>query len=614
MHADSGSNMPHDSRAAEQSASTLTMSFATVARREAISVLKRLVLVFVLVAVPLVGILRYAAFQQKNEELTAAFISTVSYSVALNDTFQIQRAIEGFRRELGAESITLEEVKEKGMKWASTEVKGAARFPHQQIIDLKAPEAMDAEQSFRVTLIVPLPVLSMLAEVGLLFLLSLSIFWFLSAQVLSLANRLSRPILALSAEFEAGQVSCSTSSAVTEIEVLRARVKEYEQRLTENNKRISDAELQEEKARIAHQVAHDIRSPLVVFNMINELLPDAPEETRRMFKNAAQRVHDIANDLIRRFTKQTLALTLPALEIRMLSDLIDDAIAEKRIQVSGQRHIVINTDFSRAYGLFVELSSPSNILRAISNILNNSIDAFGESGGSITVSLDGDRDTCQVAIADTGRGIPEEVLLRLGHERISFGKSTSLSGSGIGVLQVKDAVDSEGGDMKIESEEGVGTTVKLRFPRVQPPSWFVPAISLTSRTTIVSVDDDPSIHEVWAARVSALSKEFPDLRHRIFHSTQGAGAWAKYLESSFGDVLFLVDYEFRDSEESGVDFILGLPLHVRSVLVTSKSHDPLLLNRLQQNSVQMVSKQAATLLPIVLQPSLPNRVHPELHV
>ncbi len=587
------------------SPSAITKSFASVAQREAEKVLRRLVLVFTLVAVPFVGIYRYASFQQKNTELATAFMSSVSFAIALNDTFQIERAMEGFRRELGAESIALKALSNASMTWSTGQNEGTTLVPFRQDIDLEASDSGIDGQRFRLSLVVPFPVVSILVEVGFLFLLALTTFWFLSKQILSLVNRLSEPIVDLSAELEAGQVSSDGSSSVTEIEVLRARVKEYEVRLSENSKRISDAEIQEEKARIAHQVAHDIRSPLVVFNMINELLPDAPEETRRMLKNAAQRVHDIANDLIQRVTKKSTTLSLPSITTFMLTDLIEGAIAEKRIQISGQREISIQADFSRAYGIFFELASPSNILRAFSNVLNNSIDAFDEEGGNITVSLDSNREAFQVAIADDGCGIPAEVLARLGTERITFGKTASQSGSGIGVLQVKDAVESEGGEMQIESEEGVGTTVRLRFPCAQAPAWFVPSLILTEQTTVVSVDDDPSIHEVWATRIPA--------RHRIFHSLESAAAWAKYLEPSFGDVLFLVDYEFRESKETGLDFILGLPSHVRSILVTSRSSDPVLLKRLQQTSVPMIPKQAAILVPLELQSEQHTPSRPELH-
>jgi signal transduction histidine kinase len=592
-----------------------TGTFESVARYEAVRVLKRLLLVFTLIAVPLVGAYRYFALHQQNKDLATAFMSSISYSIALNDTFQIERAIEGFRDELGANSILIQEEKEAGARWVAVSPTRAKYFLHEQEILFRSEGFNGGDRLFKILLVVPFPLGSMFYQLGLTLLIALTMFLFLSKQILSLMKRLSQPIVDLSDELASGFVAATGLSAITEIEVLRGRVKSYEQKLKENAQQLSALTVQEEKARIAHQVAHDIRSPLVVFNMINELLPDAPEDKRRILRLAAQRVHDIANDLIQKVgVPQTNAPSSGA-EILMLSDLVDTVVSEKRMQIPDEDQVMIHADLKDAYGAFVELSSASRILRAISNGLNNAIDSLSTEGGVVKVSMRSWGTFHEIEIADNGCGIPASILRRLGAERLTFGPKKSGSGSGIGLMQIKEALEAEGGTMRIESEEGQGTVLSLSLPQASPPGWFVPTIHIKDGTTIVSVDDDPNIHQVWMHRMSALAVDGVKLFHKSFYSLEEAKFWLDDSELFRGDILCLVDYEFRgDVSTSALEFISSLPGHVRAILVTSRSQDPTLLKELASRSIQMIPKQGASFVEIALQSAPRNSFRPELRV
>ncbi len=67
-------------------------------------------------------------------------------------------------------------------------------------------------------------------------------------------------------------------------------------------------------------------------------------------------------------------------------------------------------------------------------------------------------------VTDDGPGMPEEVLRRVGTPFFS----TRTDGTGIGVSQCRRFVEGAGGDLKIGSIEGVGTTVSFTIPKAPP--------------------------------------------------------------------------------------------------------------------------------------------------
>jgi signal transduction histidine kinase len=100
------------------------------------------------------------------------------------------------------------------------------------------------------------------------------------------------------------------------------------------------------------------------------------------------------------------------------------------------------------------------------NLLNNAIPEV-PSGGSVTVkgSVEPDSKNIIFSVTDTGRGMSLEVLESLFTNRVISRKH---GGTGLGTRIVKDVVDAHGGWIKVESEEGKGTTFVFSLPFEQP--------------------------------------------------------------------------------------------------------------------------------------------------
>jgi PAS domain S-box-containing protein len=102
------------------------------------------------------------------------------------------------------------------------------------------------------------------------------------------------------------------------------------------------------------------------------------------------------------------------------------------------------------------------LFNALYNLVNNAIPEIPR-GGSVTIrgSAEEDSDTISLAIADTGRGMPAEVRDRL---FTSQAISTKKTGTGLGTKIVKDVIVIHHGNIRVESEEGKGTTFHIQLP------------------------------------------------------------------------------------------------------------------------------------------------------
>jgi signal transduction histidine kinase len=86
--------------------------------------------------------------------------------------------------------------------------------------------------------------------------------------------------------------------------------------------------------------------------------------------------------------------------------------------------------------------------------------------GRILLSATRKRDLACIRVRDTGRGMAAAELARAG-ERFFRGEETATGGFGLGLSIAREAITAMGGDLSIESEPGVGTTVVMQLPGAQ---------------------------------------------------------------------------------------------------------------------------------------------------
>ncbi|MBP2472476.1 two-component system sensor histidine kinase MprB [Crossiella equi] len=102
---------------------------------------------------------------------------------------------------------------------------------------------------------------------------------------------------------------------------------------------------------------------------------------------------------------------------------------------------------------------PARLSRAVRNLLDNAA-KFSPPGGVVTVTTRGR----ELAVRDTGPGIPEEDLERVFERFYRSPSARSLPGSGLGLAIVGQVARGHGAEVRAERPSGGGTVVRLRFP------------------------------------------------------------------------------------------------------------------------------------------------------
>ncbi|MDD5298007.1 MAG: ATP-binding protein [Rhodocyclaceae bacterium] len=174
----------------------------------------------------------------------------------------------------------------------------------------------------------------------------------------------------------------------------------------------------------------------------------------RSGQSGALRVKEIISSL-RSFSRLDEAVEKPA----RLEEGLDDTLALLQHQIRKRIQVV------RDYRLNVSLPChPGQLNQVFMNILYNAIQAI-EGTGTITVSTRREADWAVVAISDTGRGIPAEILNRIFDPFFTTKKVGE--GTGLGLSISYGIIEKHGGRISVDSEVGQGTTFTLSIPLKQ---------------------------------------------------------------------------------------------------------------------------------------------------
>ncbi len=360
---------------------------------------------------------------------------------------------------------------------------------------------------------------------------------------------------------------------------------------------------------IASQVAHDIRSPLAALDSVVNRMGQLPEQDRVFMRSAINRIKDIANDLLQKNQEMVAASNVSGvnaaraatkggggetLSTQLLSSLLDPLITEKRLQFRSKIGIEIDGRIdARSYGLFAKIKA-TEFKRVVSNLINNAVEVLGEKG-SVVLSLSGQDNQIEITVRDNGKGIAPEVLAKLGQRGETHGKA---GGSGLGLYHARTSVELWGGAFRIESEVGKGTSVIMTLPQAPAPQWFVSTLSLLPGTSVVILDDDSSIHQIWQGRMDSLRVSEKQITVVHVSTPEQLRTWIQQNSAAAKQALYLADYELLGFQETGLMLIEELNLGPQSVLVTSRFEERQIMEGCKKLKVRLIPKGLAGFVPI----------------
>jgi len=209
---------------------------------------------------------------------------------------------------------------------------------------------------------------------------------------------------------------------------------------------------------LAAGVAHEIRNPLssikgfaTYFRQRYGGVPDDVKMADIMIQEV-DRLNRVITELLE--FSRPVALKRKAADaaglVRQVAETIEGQAREKGIDVQ----------MEVAPGLPPAFVDPDRMTQVLLNLFLNALAAM-EPGGVLSVGLDlQDERTLRISVADTGTGIPREDLGRVFDPYFT----TKPSGTGLGLAIVHRIVEAHGGDIRLESEPGRGTTFTILLP------------------------------------------------------------------------------------------------------------------------------------------------------
>lgn len=445
----------------------------------------------------------------------------------------------------------------------------------------------------------------------------LLIFSFLSILLIGLlmallARKLQRSItlpIAIMAErfkeklpqFTANEKMELSRSEIIEIrDILKSFLTTYERIEDYQKQEVKDAALRS-VALLAQQVAHDIRSPLAALSSADKGLSELPEDSRLLIRSAVSRIKDIANQLISK-TKWELKITgqqedtaaVEASSPQFVALLVESIVSEKRLEFSERKEIAIETQLSDdAINLFILVDS-IEFLRVLSNLINNGVDAL-TAAGRVSISVKENGSWVDIEIADNGKGIPVNVLNGLMVRGVTHGKSDGL---GLGLYNARQCSEKWGGSLSIRSEIGKGTSINLKLPKATKPKWHLDTILIRPNATVVIVDDDPSIHEIWKSKLRRLRLKQTSCNELHFYTVEEFFNWYGNNKDVIKDKLFLIDYDFGGASMTGLEVIKKLNIYESSILVTSRFDQKDILESCLANGIPLLPKSLVGSIPL----------------
>ena len=215
-------------------------------------------------------------------------------------------------------------------------------------------------------------------------------------------------------------------------------------------------------------VSHELRTPLTSIRTYAETISDTKEipiemesEFLRVIINESDRMTRIVQDLLElsRFDSGTSVLSVGRFS---LERSIRDVYAA--IALEAKRH-------DQELSLELEWRLPSirgdraRIEQVLMNIMSNAI-KYTPDGGKVDIFSGSAGGKVWVRIEDTGIGIPKEDLIRVFDRfyRVDKARSRESGGTGLGLSIAKEIITKHGGDIQIESTQGVGTSVTITLP------------------------------------------------------------------------------------------------------------------------------------------------------
>ena len=215
-------------------------------------------------------------------------------------------------------------------------------------------------------------------------------------------------------------------------------------------------------------ISHELKTPITALSLNSDALLEVKNEPDQVvrfadrIKQQAGRLNDLVQEIIN-LSKLQDADPLDVAKAVSLLEVVKEAIDQCETTAEA-RKISINLEKEDSATV---LGNRDQLVMAVHNLIENAIN-YSASGTNVTVVVEGDDEIAEITVKDQGIGIAQGEIDRIFERfyRVDPARSRATGGTGLGLSIVKHVAQNHGGEIKVWSAPGVGSTFSLRLPKI----------------------------------------------------------------------------------------------------------------------------------------------------
>jgi two-component system sensor histidine kinase SenX3 len=213
-------------------------------------------------------------------------------------------------------------------------------------------------------------------------------------------------------------------------------------------------------------ISHELKTPIQALSLNSDALLEIKDEPDKvvLFANKIKTQTIRLNDLVKEIINLSKIQDSDPLDMAHnveISNVIAEAVDQCEV-LAEARKILINLDGVQNA---VVVGNREQLVMAVHNLVENAIN-YSSEGTNVVISSKLDDGLIEILVKDQGLGIAEENLDRIFERfyRVDPARSRATGGTGLGLSIVKHVITNHGGEVKVWSSMGVGSTFAIRLP------------------------------------------------------------------------------------------------------------------------------------------------------
>ncbi|MCM0622368.1 sensor histidine kinase [Nocardioides bruguierae] len=231
--------------------------------------------------------------------------------------------------------------------------------------------------------------------------------------------------------------------------------------------RTRERRVEEVRRDFVANVSHELKTPVGAIRLLADAMEDAADDPDAVKRFAARMLTE--SDRLGKLVQQIIQLSRLQADDPLdepiavdLDEVIATAVDTSAMAAEDRRiHVLVGgVPGVQVYG------NEKQVLAAVSNLVSNAV-SYSEPDSTVVVTTRVDEGSVDISVVDQGIGIPAEELDRIFERfyRVDPARHRSTGGTGLGLSIVKHVAATHGGEVRVWSAEGQGSTFTLTLPQ-----------------------------------------------------------------------------------------------------------------------------------------------------